>query len=333
MKAAILGAGFISEFHAEGYRAAQDAELVAVCDTDESKARALAERYGCAWYTDAWRLLKEQQPDLVSICLPTHLHREYTCMALRAGAHVLCEKPLALTMEDCEAMADAAAAAGRVLMTGQVLHWWPEYTRIADEINRLGAPLYVQARRFQHASRPDGWHLQRDLGGGALFDLFIHDMDFLMSLFGTNAEVVAANGSRGGGDSWRRVTASLRFPGGVYATVEACNQMPEGYPFTAAFHAQYPHAALDYRFRTAVNIGLDAKAETEFLLYDRGGIQSFKPEADAQAQAFRAEIAAFIRSVQTGVCALPIEESVRVMRVIHCVKDMMEAGERPPIEN
>jgi len=307
--------------------------LIAVCDTDENKACALAERYGCAWYTDAGRLLKEQQPDLVSICLPTHLHREYTCMALRSGAHVLCEKPLALTMEDCEAMADEAAAAGRVLMTGQVLRWWPEYMKIAGEIKHLGAPLYVQTRRFQHASRPDSWHLQEKLGGGALFDLFIHDMDFLMSLFGTDPEVVAANGSRGSGGSWRRVAASLRFPSGVFATVEACNQMPEGYPFTAAFHAQYSRSALDYRFRTAVNIGLDARAETEFLLYDQGRIQALTPHEDAQAQAFRAEIAAFIKSVQSGVCALPIDESVRVMRVIHRVKDMLEAKEMPEIEN
>lgn len=327
MKAAILGAGFIAEFHAQGYLHAQDVTLCAVCDTDEEKARALAERYGCAWYTDAKALLEKEAPQLVSICLPTYLHREYTVMALMSGAHVLCEKPLALTIEDCEAIAQAAEQAGRIVMTGQVLRWWPEYTTIAGEIRRLGAPLFVRAQRLQHASRPDAWHLKRDLGGGALFDLFVHDMDFLLGLFGADAEVVSAAGSRGEGDSWRRLSASLRFRNGTTAFVEASNQMPKGYPFTASLHAQYPNAAIDYRFRTAVNIGLEAKADTEFLLYDQGEVSALPLHADAQAQAFRDEVAAFVKSVRSGVCALPIEESVAVMRVIHKVKALLEAQE------
>ena len=67
--------------------------------------RALTGRYGCAWYADAKTLLEKERPQLVSVCLPTYLHREYTVMALLSGAHVLCEKPLALTIEDCEAIA------------------------------------------------------------------------------------------------------------------------------------------------------------------------------------------------------------------------------------
>ncbi|MBR5287881.1 MAG: Gfo/Idh/MocA family oxidoreductase [Clostridia bacterium] len=324
MKAAILGAGFIAEFHAQGYLHAQGVELCAVCDTDEGKARALAARYGCAWYTDAGTLLERERPELVSVCLPTYLHREYTVMALACGAHVLCEKPLALTLDDCEAIAVAAKQAQRIVMTGQVLRWWPEYTRIAAQIRRLGAPLYVRAQRLQHASRPDAWHLKRELGGGALFDLFVHDMDFLLGLFGTDAEVVSVSGSRGGGGSWRRVSAALRFKNGTSAFVEASNQMPSGYPFTAALHVQYPDAAIDYRFRTAVNIGLEASAETEFLLYDGGGVSALPLDGDAQARAFRDEIDAFVRSVRDGVPALPLEESIAVMRVICQIEKRLE---------
>lgn len=324
MKAAILGAGFIAEFHAQGYAAAQGVTLCAVCDMQEERARALAQRFGCAWYTDAAQLLKNERPDLVSVCLPTYLHREYTVMALETGAHVLCEKPLALTMEDCEAMAQCAKAQNRILMTGQVLRWWPEYRTIAEEISRLGLPLYVRTQRVQHASRPDKWHLQKTLGGGALYDLFVHDLDFLLGLLGTDVKVTQANGSRGGGDSWRRVAASLRFGCGVNASLEACNQMPAGYPFTAALHAQYAQAAIDYRFRTAVNIGLEAKAETEFLLYEDGQVRALALHDDAQAEAFRAEIAAFVGSVHSGIPALPIEESIAVMRVVHRIEALLE---------
>lgn len=323
MKAAILGAGFIAEFHATGYAALEGVKLCAVCDSDPLKAQALAERFHCAWYTEASALLTEQKPDLVSVCLPTFLHADYVCMALENGAHVLCEKPLALTMEDCERMQRRAEACGRILMTGQVLRWWPEYQTIASHIHRLGAPLFIRAQRLQHPSRI-GWQMQPDLGGGALFDLFVHDVDYILGLMGTDAEVVTANGSRGAEGSWRRVCATLRWPNGCHATVEACSQMPPHYPFTASFHAAYPKAALDYRFRTAVNIQLDAKAEAEFFLYDQGEATALPLSQNAQESAFRAEIAAFVQGVLEGVSPLPSEETLSVMRLIHQVKTQLE---------
>ena len=326
MKAAVLGAGFIAPFHAMGFARA-GCTVCAVCDTDESRAKALAEQFGCAWYTDARRLLDEQKPAFVSVCLPTYLHREYVVMALHAGAHVLCEKPFALTMEDCIAMQQASEETGRMLMVGQMLRWWPEYTAIAKEILRLGAPQHIRARRLQHPSRPNGWHMQKDLGGGALFDLFVHDVDFVLSLMGTDAEVVCANGSRGGGGSWRRVSAVLRFKNGTQAEVEACSQMPAGYPFTADFVAQYPEAAIDFRFRTAVNISPGAKLETALTLYDENGAHPLPLSANAQGEAFDAELAAFVRGALGGVSPLPVSESIAVMRVIHRIKDMLESGE------
>lgn len=327
MKAAILGTGFIAEFHAVGYDALEDVTLCAVCDVDEERAQALASRFGCAWYTDARTLLEREKPDLVSICLPNFLHAEYGCMAMEAGAHVLCEKPLALTMEECEQLRDTAQQTGRVFMTGQVLRWWPEYTVIAQEIRRMGTPLYMQARRFQHPMRDGGWRMDEKLGGGALFDLFVHDTDFVLSLMGTDAEVVAASGARGNGGSWRQVTAVLRWPNGCTATVESSSQMPAGYPFTAAFHAQYPASALDYRFRTAVNIQLGAKAQTEFLLYDNNEVTALPQSENAQEKAFKAQVAVFVEGVKRGVSPLPVEESVQVMRIVHRVKEMLMAQE------
>ena len=330
MKAAIFGAGFIAEFHALGYSQAQDAALCAVCDIDEKKARALADRYGCAWYTDAAALLREQQPELVSICLPTHLHRDYACMALEAGAHVLCEKPFALTMDDCLSMQEAAQKAGRMLMVAQVLRWWPEYVVIANQIRRLGTPQHLRARRLQHPAR-ESWHMQRDLGGGALFDLFVHDVDFVLSLMDTKATVAAASGCRGKGDSWRQVSAMLRFENGACAQIEACNQMPAGYPFTAEFSAQYEDAAIDYRFCTAVNIERGAKANTTFLLYDKGTVSPLPQEKNAQEAAFIAQVDAFVRGIKNGISPLPVEESIDVMRVIHAIKEKLEAQENAKI--
>lgn len=323
MRAAVIGAGFIGDFHAVMYAEHPQAELCAVCDVDEKRAEDMAQRYGARAYTGAQEMLAAEKPELVSVCLPTYMHREYVLMALDAGAHVLCEKPFALTMEDCRAMDEAAQKAGRVLMVGQMLRWWPEYVRIAQEVRALGRPHYVQARRLQHPMRVI-WHMQPHQGGGALFDLLVHDVDYVCSLLGTDCEVVAANGSRGPQGSWRRIDAMLRWKDGCHARVEACNMMPEGYPFTAAFHAEYPEACVDYSFRAPINIQRGAPTKTELIVYKDG--QVFAPELtpDAQSAAFREEIDAFIRGVQAGVSPLPAKESIGVMQVIHGIKALLE---------
>jgi len=318
MKAAILGAGFIAEFHACGYGDL----LCAVCDTDADKAKALAQKYGCRWYTDAHLLLAQEKPDVVSVCLPTWLHRQYTVMALESGAHVLCEKPLALNMEDCRAMEQAAIRCGRQLVTAQVLRWWPEYAQIAQQVKRLGAPQYVQTRRLQHPMRI-GWHMQPELGGGALYDLFVHDIDFVISLMGEAPQVLAASGSRGKEGSFRRVNAMLRFSNGCCAHVEASNQMPEGYPFTAAFHAEYPQACIDYSFRTARNIQMGASAKTECLLCENGIITELPLCENAQKEAFCAQIRAFMQGVEKGEPSLPIAQTLAVMQTVEEIHRMI----------
>jgi len=195
--------------------------------------------------------------------------------------------------------------------------------RIAEEIRRLGAPMYLHARRLQHPSREGSWHASRELGGGALFDLFVHDVDFLLSVMGTDVQVDAANGDRGEGGSWRRVTAALRWPCGTCATVEASNMMPAGYPFTAALHVQYRNAAIDYSFRTAVNIERNAKANTELILYD-GGAKALPLSPNAQEEAFKAQLSAFVRGARAGISPLPAGESVRVMQIVARVEQMLE---------
>ncbi|NCB06296.1 MAG: Gfo/Idh/MocA family oxidoreductase, partial [Clostridia bacterium] len=312
MKAAMIGAGFISDFHVNGYRSAEDVTLCAVCDTDAEKARALAQKAGCGWYTDAETMLRRERPDLVSVCLPTFLHERYATLALGYGAHVLCEKPLALTKEERARILAAQAASGKVFMTGQVVRWWPEYARIASLTKRLGKPRFVRAQRLAHAMRA-GWLLDPLKGGGALYDLFVHDVDYVCSLLGTDAEVMAVNGSKGAEGSWRRVSAMLAWPGGAYAEIEACNSMPEGFPFTVSLRAEYENACIDYSFRAPVNIQRDAPTQAQLLLYENGGVTALPLQQDAQGKAFANEIAAFVEAAQSGVSPLPAVETCAVM--------------------
>ena len=323
MKAAIIGAGFIADFHAAGYAGLPDVQLCAVCDADAARAERMAEEYRCAAYTDAAEMLAREKPDAVSVCLPTWLHAEYTIAALRAGAHVLCEKPMALTMEDCEAMAETAERCGRVLMIGQVLRWWPEYETMAAHIRRLGTPRYLRAQRLQHSSR-EGWFMDPKRGGGALFDLLVHDLDYMCSVAGQRPAVLAANGSRGPEGSWRRISVSLKWDGGPYGQIDACNCMPAGYPFTAGFRAEYAQAALEYAFQVPLNIGANVPAETRLTLFENGGVEALPTADDAQSRAFSREIAAFIAGAARGVSALPAAETVDTMRLVHEIKAILD---------
>ena len=327
MRAAILGAGFIAGFHAEGYLRLPDVQLCAVCDRDADRASAMADRYRCAAYPDAADLLEQERPDLVSVCLPTYLHAPYTVAALRSGAHVLCEKPMALTMEACREMDRAARETGRVLMIGQVLRWWPEYVTIRREKERMGTPRFIRCQRLQHSAR-EGWFMQPDQGGGALFDLLVHDLDYVCALMGAVPRVLSANGHRGREGSWRRISAALDWGQGTYAQLEACNCMPAGYPFTAGFHMEYEDSALDYSFRAPVNIEKGAPASTEFRLFENGQIRDLPAAADAQSRAFDAEIDAFVRSAAAGRADSPVRDNLDVMALIHAIRGMLEGPGR-----
>ncbi len=322
-KAAIIGAGFIAGFHADAWPGVEDVTLCGICDTDLSKAEALSKRAGCRAYRDAAAMLEDTRPDLVSVCVPTWLHARYACMALEAGAHVLCEKPMALTPTDCERMADTAARKGRILMIGQVLRFWPEYMALRDEIRRRGAPEYISAGRLMHSSREAGHHAP-DRNGGALFDVMVHELDYAVCLSAGGLRLTGANGTKGPGGSWRRVSAGLKDAAGTCWQIESSNMMPKGYPFTASFRAEYPDAVLDYVFRTAANIGIGTESRTEFNVYEGGDVRRLAIQENAQGKAFMNEIAAFADGTSRGISPVPIGETLRTMALVQDIRRSLD---------
>ena len=112
MHFAVAGCGVISRFHLDAIRSIEDAALCGVYDPVEASARAAAQAYGTRAYPDYDALLADPQVDAVCICTPSHLHAPLALQAVAAGKHVLIEKPVALTLEDCDAVAAAARAAG-----------------------------------------------------------------------------------------------------------------------------------------------------------------------------------------------------------------------------
>ncbi|WP_437617952.1 Gfo/Idh/MocA family protein [Sorangium sp. So ce1151] len=206
--------------------AAESSELVALISGSREKLEVLGQRYGVAergGYAELEAVLKRARVDAVFIALPNSMHREFTERAARAGAHVLCEKPLAMTEEDCTAMIEATRLAGVKLMTAYRLHFEAANLRAID-IVRSGKLGQVRAfiSSFSHAVSPGDIRTSRELGGGALFDLGCYCINAARHLFREEPlEVVGASQQPGDGPAQgvdESTTATLRFPSGGVAT-------------------------------------------------------------------------------------------------------------------
>ena len=128
IKVCIISAGMIANSaHIPAYKYFEDFEICAVCDIIEKSAKDTAERHNIEkYYTNAKEMLEKEKPDLVSVCVPNMLHKEYTVLALNCGANVICEKPLAVTYEDAKEMYDLADEKGKILVACQSMRFTPD---------------------------------------------------------------------------------------------------------------------------------------------------------------------------------------------------------------
>ncbi|MFN3652100.1 MAG: Gfo/Idh/MocA family protein [Armatimonadota bacterium] len=166
----MIGAGRICAAHCSAARALPETELVAVADVDPERSAAAAERFAARDYTDYRELLEDPAVDAVVIGLPHWLHLEVTLAALRAGKHVLLEKPMAMSVAECDAMLEAAGASGRVLMVAHSQRYFPVNRAVrqalaAGEIGNLVMATDTWYKPFFEGVRPP-WFLDAKTGGG-----------------------------------------------------------------------------------------------------------------------------------------------------------------------
>lgn len=210
IRVGIIGCGRIAERrHAPEYHKNPYSEIRGVYDAREEKAAALAARYGGLVYETAEELLGDPGIDAVSICAANNAHAELTIKALNAGKHVLVEKPMAMTVEDCYAMLEAAKASGKLLMVGQNQRFNTGHVRAKELIEQgiIGKPLTFKTT-FGHGGperwiaepgeKPgkinrDIWFFDRKIASmGAMADLGIHKTDLIQYLLGDKIVSVSA---------------------------------------------------------------------------------------------------------------------------------------------
>ena len=261
VRVGIIGLGMMGLTHLDVYRRRSDCRVVALSDRDadrlagRSKASGNVEgqaQSGVAGldvkrYAEGNDLIADAGVDLVDICLPTHLHVDYAVAALKAGKHVLVEKPLARSAADGRRIADAARGARGLAMVAMCMRFWPGWTWLKEAVDdrRYGKVLAATFRRT--ASHPGGaFYSNGALSGGALLDLHIHDADFVQHLFGMPRAVTSA-GYRKLTSEWDHVVTRYHFADGPLVVAEGGWAMTKGYPFAMEYTVNFERATASFR--------------------------------------------------------------------------------------
>lgn len=197
VRVGLIGCGGMGRELAQHLRQVPGATLVAVSDPVEEARSQAAGQFGVPAHADPAELIAREDVDAVIIAAPTYLHREFTLAAAAAGKHIFCEKPMALSVADCDEMLADARTHGVKLMVGQVLRLLFPFAAVAElaQDSGLGRPFAVDIARYGMWRPRAGWRRHRDQSGGTLFEMNVHELDFLRHLCGEVAEVSAVGGN------------------------------------------------------------------------------------------------------------------------------------------
>jgi predicted dehydrogenase len=261
MRIAVLGLGFMGTTHVQAMRGLPGVKLAAVYSSDERKLEgdltAIKGNLGGSGekldfstvrkYREIEPLLADDSIDAVDICLPTDLHEWAAVEAMRAGKHVLVEKPMALDAFGADRMLSAARRSKCVLMTAQVLRFFPEYTVLRDVVHtrQFGQARFAMFRRRCAAPSWGGWLQDAARSGGGVFDLLIHDVDMCLHLFG-KPRTVSASGTSDGAGGLDCVSAQLFYGEGLVVEIAGGWYAPGEYPFSMEYSVALDGGSLEY---------------------------------------------------------------------------------------
>ena len=191
----IIGCGKVADLHAGGIKDIENSVLVAACDKDDTRLRAFTSKYNVNGYTDVTEMVKSEKLDMVTVCTPHPAHKITTIDALTAGANVLIEKPLAASLEDCDAMLDAAIKNGKEIGMISQRRFYSPSLRVKDAIDKgkIGKPVLGTVLMFGWRDElyyeSDPWRgTWLGEGGGVLVNQAPHQLDLLQWFMGSEID-------------------------------------------------------------------------------------------------------------------------------------------------
>ena len=311
-------AGIAAEKTIPGIRRAARCEVVAIGSRDVVRARAVAERHAIPRVHGSYEaLLADPDVDAVYVPLPNHLHAEWTIAAARAGKHVLCEKPLAMTAADAERMIEACRAEGVTLMEAFMYRLHPSWVAVRELVaaGRIGRLTAVSSWFSYYNDDPANIRNIREFGGGALFDIGCYSVNLSRMLFGAEPDRVEASVTRDPASGVDVLTSALMGFGDGVAT------------FTCSIRAEPDQQVHVYgtegRIRIPIPFNIPPDRPTEVFLI-AGGDPPVAPDTEVlrfdPADQYAVQAQAFATAVlDDGPVPLPPGDSVANMRVIEAV--------------
>ena len=328
MNIAVAGTGYIGLAHIAAIKGLEGAKVVAVINRSEaSNQKGLeAAGEGCRAYVTLQDALKHEKIDVVDVCTPTDTHEAFVIEAANARCHVLCEKPVTLEMDSLERMISACEKNGVRFMVAQVARWWPEFMVIKDFVDqgKLGPVRMIYEKRLAQAPQWSQWRLQPKASGGGLYDMNVHDIDYLYTLFGM-PETVYASGWKSPSGCWDHLVTCLNWANGAKAAVETSISMTGSFPFSIEFRGCGDKGTLSYALTAGHNIK-DGGRGFDFNFYPAGSEEVVGLSAE-QKDMFAGEIGGFLDAIRSGSPApVTLEESRDVMKIVLAVRKSLEEG-------
>ena len=328
VRVGIIGLGFMGRMHYGAYQDVPGAQVAAVCDADPKRAAGdLSDGWSNVPGADVkqlpmdrikgtcdWKdLIAMPNVDLIDVCLPTPQHLEVVIPAIETGKHVLCEKPMARTLADAQAIASAAAKSKGFFMPAMCMRFWGEWEWLKQVVTekRYGE---VRSATFRRAgTTPAGWFRNGKLSGGALLDLHVHDVDFVYHLFGKPKAVFTRGYSKDTGELDHVVTQYL-YDSPVIVTAESAWGMSDGFGFRMQFTVNFDRATAEFDFAR----------DKPLTLYTDGKAQSIDPTHNG----YVGEMRYFIDCINKGTRPTKVtaDDAVMGLRIIEAERLSSAAG-------
>jgi myo-inositol 2-dehydrogenase/D-chiro-inositol 1-dehydrogenase len=320
MRVGIAGTGTMGEVHAKAWRTV-GAELAGFSSLRHAQARDLSQRFGVRAYVEYAELVEDV--DIVDICTPTCLHKPMAVEAAAAGKHVVCEKPIALTIEDAQAMIDACAAAGVRFFVAMVVRFFPQY-RVAQELvseGKVGQLGVLRLKRVAYVPMKtvDNWYIDETQSGGMVLDLMIHDFDYARWLAGEADRVFARRG-RMASSSAEYLQAIVRFQSGALALVEGGWANPPGV-FRTALDLSGSDGLIEWSSDQALPV------QTHFPTTESSAKSVGLPVAELSDDPYAAEIRHAYQAIRASApFAVTAEDALEALRIALAAKTSLSTG-------